>query len=500
MTAATAGAGSAPAKKEKKPIPGFAQLQRVGRSLMLPIASLPAAALLLRLGQPDMLGVDGVAGWSGMGWMEPVAAVLGAAGNALFANLPLLFAVGVAVGFARKSDGSTALAAVIGYLVLTNVLGALAPMSAPWGGTFGVESDTGTLDAGTGDAIMAHTINYGVLGGIVIGIVAALLYQRYYRIKLPTYLAFFGGRRFVPIITAVTAVLVAVIFAFIFPVFDTVITGFGDWVTDPGNSVLGGFVFGTVNRLLIPFGLHHLLNNLPWFQFGEYPIPGTDEIARGDIARFFAGDPAAGIFMTGFFPIMMFALPGAALAIWHTAKPHRRKITGGIMVSVAFTSFLTGITEPLEFAFAYVAFPLYAVHALLTGSSLALMNALEYRSGFGFSAGFIDFALNLGIATQPLMIVVFGLIYGAIYYVLFRFAITKFNLKTPGREDDDGEDGAAVPSVFDEAQEAAAVSTGKRDADREAQEAAMEPGKALPEEARDKRETGTVLPETRRDR
>jgi len=486
VTAATAGAGSAPAKKEKKPIPGFAQLQRVGRSLMLPIASLPAAALLLRLGQPDMLGADGVAGWAGMGWMEPVATVLGAAGDALFANLPILFAVGVAVGFARKSDGSTALAAVIGYLVLTNVLGALAPMSAPWGGTFGA-GDEG-----------AETINYGVLGGIVIGIIAAVLYQKYYRIKLPTYLAFFGGRRFVPIITAVTAILVAVVFAFIYPVFDTVITGFGNWVTDPGNSVLGGFVFGTVNRLLIPFGLHHLLNNLPWFQFGSFEN-AAGETVHGDIARFFAGDPTAGIFMTGFFPIMMFALPAAALAIWHTAKPSRRKITGGIMVSVAFTSFLTGITEPLEFAFAYVAFPLYVVHAVLTGSSLALMNALEYRSGFGFSAGFIDFALNLGIATQPLMIVVFGLIYGAIYYVLFRFAITKFNLKTPGREDD-GEGGVGGPSVFDEAQEAAAVSTGKRAAEREAQDAAMEPGKALPEEARDKRDTGTVLPETRRDR
>lgn len=453
MTAATAGAGTAPAKKEKKPIPGFAQLQRVGRSLMLPIASLPAAALLLRLGQPDMLGVDGVAGWSGMGWMEPVAAVFGAAGDALFANLPLLFAVGVAVGFARKSDGSTALAAVIGYLVLTNVLGALAPMNAPWGGTFG------------GGEAGAETINYGVLGGIIIGIIAAVLYQKYYRIKLPTYLAFFGGRRFVPIVTALAAIITAVILAFIYPVFDTVITGFGDWVTDPGNSVLGGFVFGTVNRLLIPFGLHHLLNNLPWFQFGSYEN-AAGELVHGDIARFFAGDPTAGVFMTGFFPIMMFALPAAALAIWHTAKPSRRKITGGIMLSVAFTAFLTGITEPLEFAFAYVAFPLYVVHALLTGSSLALMNALEYRSGFGFSAGFIDYALNFNIATQPLMILVFGLIYGAIYYVLFRFAITKFNLRTPGREDD-GEDGAATPSVFDEAQQAAAVSTGKADAEQE---------------------------------
>ncbi len=455
MTAATAGAGSAPAQKEKKPIPGFAQLQRVGRSLMLPIASLPAAGILLRLGQPDMLGADGVAGWRGMGWVQPVADVFGAAGNALFANLALLFAVGVAVGFARRSDGSTALAAVIGYLVLTEVLKVLAPMNAPWGGTFGA-GEPGE-----------ETINYGVLGGIVIGIVAALLYQRYYRIKLPPYLAFFGGRRFVPIITAFTSVFVAVVFAFAYPVFDTVITGFGEWVTNPGNTVLGGFVFGTVNRLLIPFGLHHLLNNLPWFQFGSFTDPDTGEVAHGDIFRFFAGDPTAGAFMTGFFPIMMFALPAAALAIWHTAKPGRRKATGGVMVSVALTAFLTGITEPLEFAFAYVAFPLYVVHALLTGSSLALMNALEYRSGFTFSAGAIDFLLNFNIATQPLMIVVFGLVYGVIYYFLFRFIITRFNLRTPGREDE-GDGGAVAPSVFDEAQEAAAVSTGKRAAEEEA--------------------------------
>ncbi|WP_434056400.1 PTS transporter subunit EIIC [Georgenia sunbinii] len=464
MSAATA--GSAPAKKERRPIPGFAQLQRVGRSLMLPIASLPAAGILLRLGQPDMLGADGVASWSAMGWVQPVADVFAAAGGALMDNLPMLFAVGVAVGFARKSDGSTALAAVIGYLVLTNVLGALAPMTAPWGGTFGTEADTGTLDAESGEAIIEHSINYGVLGGITIGIVAAVLYQRYYRIKLPPYLAFFGGRRFVPIITAFTAVVVAVVFAFLYPVFDTVITGFGDWVTNPGNSVVGGFVFGTVNRLLIPFGLHHLLNNLPWFQFGEFTNPDTGVTAQGDIFRFLAGDPTAGTFMTGFFPIMMFALPAAALAIWHTAKPARRKITGGIMVSVALTAFLTGITEPLEFAFAYVAFPLYALHAVLTGTSLALVNALDIKSGFTFSAGAIDYLLNFNIATRPLLIIVIGLGYAVIYYFLFRFVITRFQLKTPGREDE-GDGGVAAPSVFDEAQEAAAVSTGKRAAEED---------------------------------
>src|SRR5690625_5101638 len=266
VTAATAGSGAAPVKKEKRPIPGFAQLQRVGRSLMLPIASLPAAALLLRLGQPDMLGEEGVASWSGMGWVQPVADVLGAAGDALIGNLPILFAIGVAIGFARKSDGSTALAALVGYLVFTAVLGVMAPMSAPWGDTFGSEApgscaetvaEAGLDPADFECAASTYKINYGVLGGITIGSIAAVLYQRYYRIKLPTYLAFFGGRRFVPIITAVSAVVTAVVFAFVYPVFDRVITGFGDWVTDPGNAVLGGFVFGTANRLLIPLGLHH---------------------------------------------------------------------------------------------------------------------------------------------------------------------------------------------------------------------------------------------------
>lgn len=477
---ADASAGSAPAKKEKKPIPGFAQLQRIGRSLMLPIASLPAAGLLARLGQDDMLGPDGVSGWTGMGWVQPVADVIGAAGGALIDNLPWLFAIGVAIGFARRSDGSTGLAAVVGYLVLTEVLEVMAPLTAPWGSAFGTEEegacygevvDQGLDPADFDCAAPTYSIDYGVLGGIIIGVVAALLYQRYYRKKLPTYLAFFGGRRFVPIITAATAVVTGVIMAFIYPVFDYVITGFGDWVTNPGNSVLGGFVFGTINRLLIPFGLHHLLNNLPWFQFGEF-VPDDGEAVYGDIARFLAGDPSAGTFMTGFFPIMMFALPAAAIAIWHTAKPERRKVTGGMMISVAFTAFLTGITEPLEFAFAYVAFPLYAVHAVLTGTSLALVNALDIHSGFFFSAGAIDYLLNFRIATQPLLIIVIGLAYAAIYYLVFRFAITKFKLRTPGREDP-GE-GGAMPSVFDEAQEAAEVSTGKRSATEQSGEATTE--------------------------
>lgn len=450
-------------KKERKPIPGFSQLQRIGRSLMLPIASLPVAALLLRFGSADVLGADGLAKHAH--WMQPVADVLASAGGAIFDNLPLIFAIGVAVGYAKKADGSTALAALVGYLVLTGaglsdktqggVLHALAPYFS---------KQTGV-------------INYGVLGGIVIGIIAAKMYERYHRTKLPTYLAFFGGRRFVPIVTAAASLVAGVVLAFIYPAFDWLINKqVGGFIMHHGSNPGTGFVFGTINRLLIPFGLHHLLNSLPWFQLGNC-TNAAGETLHGDITCFFNGTAATnawtGSFMTGFFPIMMFALPGAALAIYHTAKPEKKKITGGVMISVALTAFLTGITEPLEYAFAYVAFPLYLVHALLTGSALALVNALGIKDGFGFSAGLTDYIINFGRASQlsggsgkVLLLLVIGLAYGALYYVIFRFAITKWNLHTPGREED-GADGSAAASVFDEAQLAADASTGKKAAKEE---------------------------------
>jgi PTS system N-acetylglucosamine-specific IIC component len=389
---------------------------------MLPIASLPAAALLLRLGQPDMLGADGLAASWG-DWLLPVAAVLGGAGNALFANLPLLFALGVAVGYARKSDGSTALAAVVGFLVFKGVTDALSPY---------------VLGEASGDAPQ-QMINYGVLGGIVMGVIAALMYQKYSRIKLPPYLAFFGGRRFVPIVTAGMGVLVGVLGALVYGWFDAGLTEVGSWVT--GSTVIGAFVYGTLNRLLVPIGLHHLLNSLPWFQFGEYTDANGD-VWSGDIARFLHGDPTAGTFMTGFFPIMMFALPAAALAFVHTARPEKRKVIAGVMGSAALVSFVTGVTEPLEFSFVFLAYPVYVIHAVLTGTSLALTNWLDIHQGFGFSAGAIDYVLNFNIATRPLWIIPIGLAYAVLYYVLFRFVITKWNLRTPGREDDD-----AAPDV-----------------------------------------------------
>jgi PTS system N-acetylglucosamine-specific IIC component len=434
---------------EKRGFPGLNQLQRVGRSLMLPIAVLPAAALLLRLGSNDMLGgapetgadPAGLAQFDGLHWLQPVSEVIGAAGGAIFSNLPVIFAIGVAIGFAKRSDGSTALAGLIGYLVFKGVGDAMSPH------VLGEPAE--------GEA--QELINFGVLGGIIMGIVAALLWQRYYRLKLPPYLAFFGGRRSVPIITAGVAVVISVLMSFLYKPFDAGLTGIGEWVTE--NEVTGGFVYGTLNRLLIPLGLHHILNNFPWFQLGEYET-ASGEVVNGDIFRFLAGDPTAGTFMTGFFPIMMFALPAAALAIWHTARPRQKKVVGGIMLSAALTSFITGVTEPLEFSFLFVAFPLYFIHALLTGTSLALTNALDLRDGFGFSAGLIDYLLNFRIAEGPLWLIVIGLGYAVIYYFLFRWVITAWNLRTPGREEDPD---AVRASLGDEAADlAAGTETGAR--------------------------------------
>ena len=426
----------------------LAGLQRFGRSLMLPIAALPVAGLMLRLGSADLLGADGL-NWG------PVAAVIGAAGSALFDNLPLLFALGVAIGMARRSDGSTALAAVVGYLTYKSVGDAMSPYilgAAPEGQE-------------------QELINFGVLGGILVGLLAGWLWQRYHRIKLPDYLAFFGGRRFVPIVTAFAALALSVLMSFIYPAFDAGLTAVGEWVSQ--NTVVGGFVYGTLNRLLIPLGLHHILNSVPWFVLGSFQPPAGGEVVHGDIARFLSGDPTAGAFMTGFFPIMMFALPAAALAIAHEARPTARKATLGLMVSVALTAFLTGVTEPLEFSFMFVAWPLYVLHALLTGSSLAITNALGLRDGFSFSAGLFDFILNYRIAEQPLVLIVVGIVYAVIYYVLFRFAIRRWNLRTPGREDDD-EQGA----VTSQARTEPGFSGGREPSGRDGERSGGAPGAA----------------------
>ncbi|MGF6858645.1 N-acetylglucosamine-specific PTS transporter subunit IIBC [Paraburkholderia sp. CI3] len=364
----------------------FLKIQRLGRALMLPIAVLPVAGLLLRLGQPDVFNIKMIAD----------------AGGAIFDNLPLLFAIGVAVGFAKDNNGVAGLAGAIGYLVQIAVM-----------------------------KDINDKLNMGVLSGIIAGIVAGLLYNRYKDIKLPDYLAFFGGKRFVPIVTGVVCVVLGIVFGHVWEPVQNAIDVAGHWLTTAG--ALGAFVFGVLNRLLLVTGLHHILNSLTWFVFGSFtPVGGAP--VTGDLHRFFAGDPTAGTFMTGFFPVMMFGLPAACLAMYHEAPKERRAMVFGLLFSMALTSFLTGVTEPIEFSFMFLAPVLYAIHALLTGLSLAICSALGIHLGFTFSAGFIDYVLNFGLSTKGWWAIPLGIVYSVVYYGLFRFFIRKFNMATPGRE------------------------------------------------------------------
>ncbi|MFF3496633.1 PTS transporter subunit EIIC [Streptomyces sp. NPDC002795] len=403
----TASATAAPAKKRGSGL--FQGLQKVGRSLQLPIAVLPAAGIMVRLGQDDIFGKDG------LGW-DKVAAVFNNAGGALTGSLPLLFCIGVAIGFAKKSDGSTALAAVVGFLVYSKVLEAFPVTEAV---------------VKKGEDAAATYNDPGVLGGIIMGLLAAVLWQRFYRTKLVDWLGFFNGRRLVPIIMAFVGIVVGVFFGLVWEPIGSGISSFGEWMTGLGAG--GAGLFGAVNRALIPIGMHQFVNTVAWFQLGDFTNAAGD-VVHGDIPRFLAGDPSAGMFQSGFFPIMMFGLPAAAIAMAHCARPERRKAVMGMMVSLALTSFVTGVTEPIEFSFMFIAPVLYVLHAVLTAVSMAVTWALGVHAGFNFSAGFIDYALNWTHATKPWMIIPVGLVFAVIYYVTFRFAIIKFNLTTPGRE------------------------------------------------------------------
>jgi PTS system N-acetylglucosamine-specific IIC component len=394
-------------------IPGFAQLQRLGKSLMLPIAVLPAAGILLRLGQDDLLGQIKAP------VIGPFFDAMSAAGGAVFANLPLLFAVGVAIGFAKKADGSTALSAVVGYVVVA-VFKAMSPI----------------VLAGQVDQTGAQAqINYSVFGGIVIGLVTASLFDRYHTIALPPYLGFFGGRRFVPIVVSLAALVIGFLLSYFYPVFNAGLTGLGRFIG--GSGAVGAFIYGFSNRMLIPVGLHHILNSYVWFLYGSYQKPdGT--VVTGELTRFAAGDPTAGLLTSGFYPILMFGLPAAALAMIHAARPGQRKLALGILSAAGLTAFLTGVTEPLEFAFMFVAFPLYVIHAVLTGVSLAVAYLLDIHLGFSFSAGLIDLLLygTAPAARNIPLLLVMGVVVFVVYYLLFRFAIKKWNMQTPGREDE----------------------------------------------------------------
>jgi PTS system N-acetylglucosamine-specific IIC component len=381
-------------------------LQSLGRALMLPIAVLPVAGLLLRLGQPDLLNIP----------------ILAAAGDAIFSNLGLLFAAGVAVGLARDNNGAAGLAGVVCFLIATQAAQTL--MHVPADALKGMAGDAVDLAKA---AFKANAIaKLGVPIGIASGLVGGIFYNRFSTVKLPDYLAFFGGRRFVPIVAGLAGLAIAVVVGGSY----AAISGGMDAASRVivGSGEAGLFVYGLANRILIVTGLHHILNNIAWFIVGDF------HGATGDLKRFFAGDPSAGTFMAGFFPVMMFGLPAACLAMYHAAARDRRPAVGGMLLSMALTSFLTGVTEPIEFTFIFLAPLLFALHAVLTGAAFVVMSLLDVKLGFGFSAGLFDYVLNFGKATRPLLLIPVGLAYFAIYYAVFRWAIARFDLKTPGRE------------------------------------------------------------------
>ncbi len=365
----------------------FNLLQRIGKALMTPIAVLPVAALLLRLGFGDIF--DG-----------QIALIMKSAGDAVFSNLDLLFGVGIAYGLAKNNDGAAALAGAIGVLIAKAVY-------------ISIDKD----------------VNMGVFVGIIIGVLAGTLYNRYHDIKLPEFLGFFGGKRFVPIITAVAAIFVGVLAGYFWHYAQGAIDAFSNMII--GLNETGTFIYGTLNRLLIPLGLHHILNSVFWFQLGEYTHlkDGVEVVANGDLHRFFAGDKTAGVYMSGFYVVMMFGLPAMAYAIYLNTPKNYRKKAGAILLGVAFTSFLTGITEPLEFLFLFVAPLLFILHALLTGLALAIAQMLDIHAGFGFSAGFIDYVINYKLATNPLRILPLGVVFALLYFVLSYYTIKIFKLK-----------------------------------------------------------------------
>jgi N-acetylglucosamine PTS system EIICBA or EIICB component len=378
----------------------FDRLQPLGRALMLPIAVLPVAALLLRLGQPDLLAIPFVA----------------AAGQAIFDNLGLLFAAGVAVGLARENHGAAAVAGLVCYLVATE--GAKPLLVVP--------ADALASDLAAAAWRAKEIGKLSVPAGILSGLIAGTLYNRFHAIRLPAALGFFGGRRFVPIVSGVAGIALALAFGWGFPAFEAVVDGLSRWTVAAGP--VGLFIYGAANRLLLVTGLHHILNNLAWFLLGDF------NGATGDLKRFFAGDPTAGAFMAGFFPVMMFGLPAACLAMYRAAPPGRRNGVAGLYLSLGLTSFLTGVTEPIEFTFLFLAPVLFAIHAVLTGAAMVTMDLLGVKLGFGFSAGLLDYLLNFGLSTRPLLLLPVGLAYAVTYYAAFSWGIRRFDLKLPGRD------------------------------------------------------------------
>ncbi|MGG1680078.1 glucose-specific PTS transporter subunit IIBC [Neobacillus sp. NRS-1170] len=410
----------------------FGVLQKVGKALMLPVALLPAAGILLALGaalvNPALLNI---APFLDNSAVAMVASVMKNAGDIVFGNLPLLFAVGVAIGLAG-GEGTAGLAAIIGYLIMNVTMGTVLGIDP--------KEINGTNYV---SVLGVPTLQTGVFGGIIVGIIAASLYNKFYEIELPSYLGFFAGKRFVPIVTAGTAIILGLVMLVIWPPIQSGLNAFSNNMVN-ANLTLSAFVFGVIERSLIPFGLHHIFYSPFWFEFGSYTNK-AGQVIHGDQHIFMAQisdhvkNLTAGTFMTGKFPFMMFGLPAAALAIYQEARPEKKKFVGGLMASAALTSFLTGITEPIEFSFLFVAPVLFGIHAVFAGLSFMVMHLLDVKIGMTFSGGLIDYILFglLNPQTHAWLVIPVGLVFAVIYYFGFRFAIRKFNLKTPGRELDD---------------------------------------------------------------
>ena len=414
----------------------FGTLQKVGKALMLPVALLPAAGILLAIGaalvNPALLNL---APWLDNSGVAMVANVMQNAGNVVFGNLPLLFAVGVAVGLAG-GEGTAGLAAIIGYLIMNVTMGTVLGIDA--------KDINGTSYV---SVLGIPTLQTGVFGGIIVGILASSMYNKFFEIELPSYLGFFAGKRFVPIITAGLAILLGLLMLVIWPPIQSGLNAFSNNMVN-ANLTLSAFIFGVIERSLIPFGLHHIFYSPFWFEFGSYTTK-SGQVVHGD-QRIFMAQIAdhvkhltAGTFMTGKFPFMMFGLPAAALAIYHEAKPEKKVFVGGLMASAGLTAFLTGITEPIEFSFLFVAPVLFGIHAIFAGLSFMVMHLLNVKIGMTFSGGLIDYVLFglINPQTHAWLVIPVGLAFAVIYYFGFRFAIRKFDLKTPGRELEEEEDG-----------------------------------------------------------
>ncbi|PTK76977.1 PTS glucose transporter subunit IICBA [Staphylococcus haemolyticus] len=426
----------------------FGQLQRIGKALMLPVAILPAAGILLAFGNAmHNEQLVKIAPWLKMDVFVMISSVMEAAGQIIFDNLPLLFAVGTALGLAG-GDGVAALAALVGYLIMNATMGQIMHITIDDIYSYA----DGAKELSQADKLPAYalilgipTLQTGVFGGIIMGALAAWCYNKYYNITLPPFLGFFAGKRFVPIVTSLVAIVTGIALCFVWPPIQEGLNSLSNFLLNK-NLTLTTFIFGIIERSLIPFGLHHIFYAPFWFEFGHY-TNHAGELVRGDqriwMAQLKDGVPfTAGAFTTGKYPFMMFGLPAAALAIYKNARPERKKVLGGLMLSAALTSFLTGITEPLEFSFLFVAPLLYVIHVFLAGSSFLIMHLLDVKIGMTFSGGFIDYVLY-GLLnwdrTHALLVIPVGLVYAVVYYFLFNFAIKKFNLKTPGREDEEQE-------------------------------------------------------------